>query len=479
MGQDKERTRRSPRRPWFSTGRPSPKQIADADDLISGLHKAKAVSDFERDDLKGAVNTHKVTDPFVDVDELSKYGSKRIKNLINVVESAPGYGKVPADSMGSIEHALHLAQEAEAQLNGPIITRRSLLSGLGGVVAVAGILYLAANVSVPEPAVPQRVNKPPTAPPPAPARTPVPTTAPSPRPTLFPATPTLDRPSPSPIPPKVSPTVKVIPPGEPIARKAELILEQDYLGPEAVKKAFGIQIAPNKVPPIPFNQREIEWAKSLGEMLVLRTNTYSEGRPLTGLVMESILGDLFFKNNKSQVFAGGFDSRVDEGKLFFDQAPRPGWAIVSKEPLSNSYGRNILDQTQVLVDALSAREFVDRIVPDKYKEAIQEFDSKIRELDKIYRQFSLNAVVPTLNLKINQLARPTFSEVCYDLLLYFQNNGQRLLADTATNTITYTHDGNKEKTNAHNVVVGGFTEEGITNGYRTSSWKIGVTISRR
>lgn len=141
MGLNNERQGR-PRRPWFSTRRPTREQIADADALIDGLHKARAVSDFERQDLHGAVNAHRVTDPVIDVDELSKYGSKRISNLINVVESSPGYGKLPEESLASLKVALDLAEEAEARLRDPLITRRTLLTGFG-VVAAGGLIAIA------------------------------------------------------------------------------------------------------------------------------------------------------------------------------------------------------------------------------------------------------------------------------------------------------------------------------------------------
>ena len=44
--------------------------------------------------------------------------------------------------------------------------------------------------------------------------------------------------------------------------KAQRILDQDYLGPEMVKDVFGLELPPAAIPPIPFNQAELE--KSLG-----------------------------------------------------------------------------------------------------------------------------------------------------------------------------------------------------------------------
>lgn len=465
MGPNKERRNRSSgSRPLFSR-KPTPGQIADAEDLINGLHKTRAVNDEERDNLQEAVRTHKVTDPVIDVEELSKYGSKRIRNLIDVVSSSPGYVKIPVDSMGALDHALGLAEEAEAQLQGPILTRRSLLLGFGATAA-AGILYIAYNI-------PQNKDQVIAVKPAAPPAPPVPVIA-----------------SPSPI-PSAAPAVKIIPPGAPIAEKARLILEEDYLGPEAVKKAFGISLTPDQIPQIPFNQEEIEWAKGLGEMLVLRTGTYS-GRPLTGQVMESILGDQFYKNGKSEVFfAYSIKEKnrpVEGGKLYFNQAPRPGWALVSKAPIKTSFGKGYLDQTQALVDYLTTKEFVHGVIPKNIDEAIKEFDSKIRGIDKIDREDTRNygnAAIPLVELKINQLARPTFAEVCFDLLVYFQNTGKRLLSEESTWTATLAARYDSVPLDLDRIVsVGKFSEKGIVfdielTKSRYQDFRLGTMISRR
>lgn len=463
MGPNKERiNRRSSGRPLFSS-KPTPRQIADAEDLISGLHKTRAVNDEERDNLKEAVKTHKVTDPVIDVEELSKYGSKRIRNLIDVVSSSPGYVNIPVDSMGALDHALGLAEEAEAQLRGPILTRRRLLLGFGGT-AVAGVLYLAFNI-------PQNKDQ-------------VVAVKPVASPTA-PSVPVISSPSPLALPspiPSAAPAVKIIPPGAPIAEKARLILEEDYLGPEAVEKAFGIRLTPDQIPPIQFNQGDIERAKELGEMLVLRTGNYSAGRPLTGSVMDSILGDQFFRNKKSQVFTKYSINEfanvpIENGRLFYNQSPRSGWSLVGKVLIPQSYGKSYLEQTQVLIDFLMNRQFITRAIPSKYKEAAQEFDAKIRELDDKYYKAMYRPEDKVAELKVNNIARHSFAEISYDLLLYYLNRGVRLLGEQLITTSTVVDYGPVKNA----IKVGVFTEEGIVvNSTRMDQYNYnaaGVVIS--
>ena len=52
--------------------------------------------------------------------------------------------------------------------------------------------------------------------------------------------------------------------------EAEKIFEKDFLGPKAVEKVFGISLAENAIPPIPFSRKELENAKALGQQLIFQ-----------------------------------------------------------------------------------------------------------------------------------------------------------------------------------------------------------------
>lgn len=420
-------------------------------ETISALRAAGALNDHQEASIRGAVNKNRVSDPNIDVDALVKLGSKNIKNLQDTVKST--YGEASTDEDKAVlEIAYQLAQEAEAQarIDRDRRARRAVLLGISSVTGAGLLALLYANLPQSE-----RVGAS------APTLAPLPTST-----EIQP----VALPSPV-VSPTMAPTVKIIPPGAPIAEKARLILEEDYLGPEAIEKAFGIRLNPDKIPQIPFSQADLEWAKGLGEMLVLRTSTYSDGRPFTALIMESILGDLFFKNNKSRVFAEhsvkDANLSIEGGNVYFNHSPRPGWAFVSKEPLSTTINKGYLDQTQALTEYISTKEFLGGKVPDKFKEAIDEVDKNMRPL---YEKYNGNPVISTaasrrelfisiVGLKINQLSRPSFSEVCYDLLIYFQNNGIRLLPQLYTYTGTPTLP--DSVANSYVMAVGRFGLKGI------------------
>ena len=43
-----------------------------------------------------------------------------------------------------------------------------------------------------------------------------------------------------------------------------------FLGPEAIKAAFGVELSPEEIPPIKFTKEQLERARDLGQFLVLR-----------------------------------------------------------------------------------------------------------------------------------------------------------------------------------------------------------------
>src|SRR3989344_5727045 len=66
-------------------------------------------------------------------------------------------------------------------------------------------------------------------------------------------------------------------------REAQEIFGKDFLGPEALAKTFGIELGDMQkdVLEIQFSREELEQAKQLGMMLVLRVPTDKDNQPLT------------------------------------------------------------------------------------------------------------------------------------------------------------------------------------------------------
>ena len=212
--------------------------------------------------------------------------------------------------------------------------------------------------------------------------------------------------------------------GEDIERARE-VLGQDVLGPEQVKKAFGIELDPDEVPDIPFSKEELERAKELGQMLVLRTNQAPDGSPLTMQNMQELLQDQFDQEGKGRVL---YDTEWYNNERFFTQeTPEPFWALVTKDFIPGSTRKNYVEQTELLVAYLKDSVFRGQKMPNEYQEAIEEFEKQSKDLKELTDKDWQKAAERFEQLKLTQLTRQTPVEALYDIMLVFQNNDERLL----------------------------------------------------
>ena len=208
---------------------------------------------------------------------------------------------------------------------------------------------------------------------------------------------------------------------------AKEILGQDFLGPDEVKAAFNDQLEIGEVPPLHFTPKELERAKELGQMLVLRVGKFADGRLLTMKGIGEVLGDKTKDNGKVYLNTDWYKNE----KFFTDdtEAIETCWALVSKETVENSTNKNYLEQTDLLVDYLKDQVFKDTEIPEEFQAAIDEFTAQRTEIEAIMSSDWRKAAEQLAALKLNQIARRTPAEVAYDLMLHFQNTGERLLLD--------------------------------------------------
>lgn len=147
--------------------------------------------------------------------------------------------------------------------------------------------------------------------------------------------------------------------------QAKDIFGSDFIGPVEIKAAFGTAVETEDVPAIPFSLVELEQAKELGQMLILR-------QPLTMKQIGEALGDKV--KDEGKVF---YDTDwCKEEKFYTEDAAKAGWALVSKEVVPNSTDKNYLDQTDLLVDYLKDQVFKGVELPPVYQEAIDEYLAK-------------------------------------------------------------------------------------------------------
>jgi MoxR-like ATPase len=257
---------------------------------------------------------------------------------------------------------------------------------------------------------------------------------------------------------------------EQVTRAAE-ILGNDFLGPDQVQKAFGIELSPDQIPDIPFSEEELLKAVAFEQMLVLRTNKLSTGEPATMKNMSKSLEATFKSKGKGKIL---YDTDWYNGEDFYTkETPRLGWALVGKDLVPNSAGNEYLQQTEAIVDYLKGTVFKTG-VPAVYREAISEFESQKKKLTALVGKDWQSAAEQLANLKINQMTRQTPVEALYDILIRFQNQDERQLENRYTWTNRRTSDG-------HLVHVGDFDSDGADvagRGPGDSNGNLGVSFSR-
>ena len=223
---------------------------------------------------------------------------------------------------------------------------------------------------------------------------------------------------------------------EQIPRAKEIMGNREVMGPAEVKKAFGIEIAESELPPIPFNEQELKKAKELDQFLVLRVNKAPDGQPLTISKMQEILSDDFSKKGAGKVLSDTYGWRETQ-TFYTDETPDLGWALTSKQVIAVSTGKNYIEQSFMIADYLEDQVFNGVEMPDEYKEAIKELKDKEEELTEIIKTGDSSEHRSEISkLKLNKLTRQSSAEALYDILIYFQNNDERLLEDEYTLTHT-------------------------------------------
>lgn len=241
--------------------------------------------------------------------------------------------------------------------------------------------------------------------------------------------------------------------------QAKEILGKEFLGPDAVEKTWGVKLEAKDIPRIPFTIEDLERAKELNQFLILRI-------PLTMQKMGEILSD-------QKVFS---DTSWYQNEAFYTtELSKPGWALVSKEPIPNSTNQNYIEQTQTICDYLDSEVFgnVDEM-PELYQAAIMEFEAKKQHLEELMGTGWQACVKELSELQITKLTRQSPADVIHDILVYNQNNDQRLLENVYTWTSVRSSVGNL-------VGVGVFRSDGLRVGSDDpdrSGDDLGVSFSR-
>ncbi len=252
---------------------------------------------------------------------------------------------------------------------------------------------------------------------------------------------------------------------------AERILGENFFGPEEIKKTFGFEV--KKVPEIPFSQEEIERAKELGQQLVLYIDNTPDGKPLSVMGIQGMLGGKTSDGGKLL-----FDTDWYKGEAFANETPTVGWKLTSKEIIPDSTNKNYIQQTETLIEYLTKEVFKGvalRDIPQEYQDAIKEFDDKKTLIKGLISSDWQKAAEELANLKITGLTRETPAEIIYRLALTEKTTKLKPLESTYSWSALRASGGNL-------VALGDFDSVGVLVNGRDPDYAasfLGVCFSRR
>ena len=261
--------------------------------------------------------------------------------------------------------------------------------------------------------------------------------------------------------------------------RAKEIMGEDFFAAEQIEKAFGIKVKSEQTPEIPFKREDLERAKELNQFLILRVDKANDGKPLTMAKMNELLKGKVKDGTKALYSDDGSGKIGDDswykGEDFaLKETPKLSWALTSKEVISDSPDKNYLDQTVEIINYLKNDVFKGKEVPTEFQNAIAEFEKAKGEIAKLMNDDWKKAVEKLEGLAITKLTRQTPAEALYDIFVYFQNKGERLLENMYTWTSRRAADGEL-------VDVGRFDSDGARVDGNTpdgSGGFLGVAFSR-
>ena len=199
---------------------------------------------------------------------------------------------------------------------------------------------------------------------------------------------------------------------------------ENIFGREQLRAAGFGELSAADVPPVPFTRSELERAKELNQLLVLRIDSLEPGKLLTAQKVKEMFQEKLEREGKGKLFYDQ-DWYVGE-RCFTTESPRRGWALIDPELIPDSTSKNYLEQTDTIALRLETEVFKDMEIPEEYSEAISEFVTMRRDIEGIMSSDWQRASQLLADLKLTRLTRPSMVEQLYDTALVYASTGRRL-----------------------------------------------------
>lgn len=195
----------------------------------------------------------------------------------------------------------------------------------------------------------------------------------------------------------------------------DILGEKNIFGAERVKEEFGVELA--TIPEIPFSKTDIEQAKNVGEVLMLRVNRFDNGTPIT---IKNLVERSRGRGESTLSSVSDISDELDwvEGMAFQEvTTPALEWKLVRTQPIEEtkhlsfdaqrSFMAGAFDRLQQNLDEMSA--YWDELLQGGTAEGLrQHIDHAKAALPTLETLKTLRASLP------KEATLPSVIEMLYD-----------------------------------------------------------------
>ena len=209
-------------------------------------------------------------------------------------------------------------------------------------------------------------------------------------------------------------------------QEARDILGADNVyGQEAVKATWDRDLSAAEIPPLPYSREQLEAAKRLNMMLILRVDKDKDGQSLTGKRMNKLIAPKLQAAGKGKLLYK-VDWYANE-PFYTDGTPKSQWKLVTRDVIAGSTNKDYADQTKLLRDTLAQQQ---GLTPQEKDAIVQASDAVLARLKTAGASQDEAVFKPAAQelaaLKININHRRHFADVVFDHATLLQSQNERL-----------------------------------------------------
>lgn len=229
-------------------------------------------------------------------------------------------------------------------------------------------------------------------------------------------------------------------------KEARQIMGGRLIMPDAVESALGTRIDLRYVNDFPFSEEQLKILNHDSVIMYFADET-SKGMPITMHWLDENKAGKTKRVFRSLITRGrGIinsdytqtpDNRYAGHEFYEHQTPRPGWRSFTVNVVPESKNKDVLGQTEALIDHLKSRTFKDIVLPDDIQSALKDYYAKKRQIRDVMIKDPVEAARLLMNSDLAKLTRVTAVELSYASHILSEVYERRFLAFERSTTLSH------------------------------------------